>query len=155
MDCVEAYEVDQSRTFFTIGYSGKSIGAFIDGLHAAGVTTLLDIRHLPLSRFRPEFSKRNLAQALEDSGIRYLHCRELGIPSKVRKQHGYPSSSKSLWDWYEAEVLEEQVNMLGWFPSDQGDVPAMMCVENDPADCHRQRLGIALESKGFVYVGDL
>lgn len=156
MNCSEPKEVvAEGRIFFTIGYSGKSMGAFVDELLQAGVTTLLDIRHLPLSRFRPEFSKRNLATALETNGIRYLHLRELGIPSEIRKRHGYPQNSESLWDWYRSEVVDTRIGDLSWYPEGETELPAMMCVERDPADCHRQRLGQALEARGFVYSGDL
>lgn len=150
----EDASLGQSR-FVTIGYSGRSLEAFIQALTEGGVTALLDVRHFPGSRFRPEFSKRNLAAALHDHGIQYLHMRDLGIPSKIRRQHGYPEHSSSLWDWYDSEVLGKRLEDLSWFPRFESGVPALMCVESDPADCHRHRLGKALQSRGLSYSGEL
>ena len=50
--------------FYTIGYSGRAITDFIDTLKRADVATLVDIRYSPVSRFKPEFSKRNLKTSL-------------------------------------------------------------------------------------------
>lgn len=139
---------------YSIGYSGKSIGSFVETLQAAGVTALVDVRHLPASRFRPEFSKRNLRDRIESSGIQYLHKRELGIPSAVRRAHGYPNHSNDLWDWYEAEVLETHLGDLDWIPQET-DTIAVMCVESDPEKCHRTVLARALITHGVRYEGDL
>ena len=152
-DC-ESGNLRESR-FATIGYSGRSLEVFIQALIECGVTTLLDVRHFPGSRFRPEFSKTNLADALNDHGIQYLHKRDLGIPSKVRREHGYPEHTESLWSWYDSEVLSSHIDDLSWFPRLESGLAALMCVESDPADCHRYRLGKALESRGLSYAGDL
>ena len=155
MTCSEHGSSEEDRTFFTIGYSGKSIEAFLRMLHDAGVTTILDIRHLPLSRYRPEFSKSNLAAALESSGIRYVHHRDLGIPPHIRREHGFPNHGESLWEWYDTEVIGNQLDDPDWL-TDFADGPsALMCVESDPGDCHRHRLGSALERRGFAFAGDL
>ena len=142
-------------SFYTIGYAGMTIEAFVDSLLAADVLTLLDIRHFPGSRYRPEFSKRNLAAALEARGIRYIHNRELGIPSHIRREHGFPNHGESLWEWYDAEVVGAQVEDAGWLAELSDGPSALMCVESDPEDCHRHRLANALVSQGFGYAGDL
>ena len=139
-DSLGAAAVDW-REFYTIGYSGKTIDAFIDALVEAGVSTLLDIRHLPSSRHRPEFSKRNLDAALDGVGINYVHDRDLGIPSKVRREHGHPEHTESLWKWYDEHVIPERVSDLGWFREIDDGPMAMMCVESNAEDCHRHRIG--------------
>ena len=141
--------------FFTIGYSGRSLESFLAILTEAGIATLVDVRHFPGSRFRPEFSKRNLTSALEAQGIHYAHRRELGIPSKVRREHGHPHQSEDLWAWYADEVLSNELDDLSWFPNGAQGPTALLCVESDPANCHRQRLGVALDEMGFAYQGDL
>jgi uncharacterized protein (DUF488 family) len=67
----------------TIGYERASLPAFLATLKAAGVTLLLDVRELPISR-RKGFSKTPLSQALSRIGIDYQHERALGAPRRVR-----------------------------------------------------------------------
>ena len=68
----------------TIGYEGASLPAFLATLKDAGVTRLLDIRELPISR-RKGFSKTPLSQALAGVGIEYQHERALGAPRSIRQ----------------------------------------------------------------------
>ena len=58
-----------ARTLYTIGYEKALLKDVIAALVAAGVATLLDVRDRPISR-RPGFSKRQLAAAVEDAGMR-------------------------------------------------------------------------------------
>jgi hypothetical protein len=64
--------------FFTFGYTGRKADDIIAALKAHGVRTLVDIRHNPVSMYRPELSKKNLARALSDHGIVYAHMPQLG-----------------------------------------------------------------------------
>lgn len=68
----------------TIGYEGKTAGAYIAQLTSAKVSVLCDVRHNPLSRKRG-FSKRALAAACAAVGIRYVHLPQLGIPTAERR----------------------------------------------------------------------
>ena len=51
----------ETAEFFTIGYAGRSPDDFVDALIRAGVYTLIDARITPVSRSRPQFSKRIFA----------------------------------------------------------------------------------------------
>src|SRR5580658_10634341 len=68
---------------FTIGYEGASVESFLQTLRSAGVTQLLDVRELPLSR-RKGFSKNVLAGLLIAAGIDYQHERAFGAPRHIR-----------------------------------------------------------------------
>ena len=129
--------------------------AFVKALVDAGISMLLDIRHMPVSRYRPEFSKRNLAERLNAAGIIYDHDRRLGIPSPVRREHGHPDHRESLWTWYDKNVIAEQIADLQWLDEIEARPMALMCVESNPEECHRHRLSAALETKGLTYAGDL
>ena len=72
-----------ARTLFTIGYEKALLKDVIAALAAAGVKTLLDVRDRPISR-RPGFSKRQLAAAIEDAQMRYVHLAALGTPPEGR-----------------------------------------------------------------------
>ena len=64
---------------YTFGYEGLAIDQYITRLQQVGVKTIVDVRQLPLSRKRG-FSKRSFSEALEKSGIAYLHSPTLGCP---------------------------------------------------------------------------
>src|SRR5882724_13047944 len=68
---------------YTIGYEKALVKDVLATLTEAGVATLIDVRDRPISR-RPGFSKRQLAAAIEEAGMRYVHLRALGTPPEGR-----------------------------------------------------------------------
>jgi len=71
------------RRLYTIGYERALLGDVIAALSAVGVATVIDVRDRPISR-RPGFSKRQLAAAVEEAGMRYVHLQALGTPPEGR-----------------------------------------------------------------------
>src|SRR5205085_6906860 len=67
----------------TIGYEGCTIDAVVAALRQAGAQLLIDVRAVPQSR-KPGFSKRQLAAALDEAGIAYVHLQALGTPKPGR-----------------------------------------------------------------------
>ena len=72
-----------ARLLYTIGYEKTLLKDVVSTVAAARVATLIDVRDRPISR-RPGFSKRQLAAAIEDAGMRYLHLQALGTPPEGR-----------------------------------------------------------------------
>ena len=72
-----------ARLLYTIGYEKALLKDVVSTLAAAHVATLIDVRDRPISR-RPGFSKRHLAAAVEDAGMRYVHLQPLGTPPEGR-----------------------------------------------------------------------
>ncbi|MBI4288744.1 MAG: DUF488 domain-containing protein [Chloroflexi bacterium] len=138
------------RDFYTIGYSGRSIGEFIEALEEAGVATLVDIRFAPVSRFKPEFSKSNLKEALGAHGIAYIHRPDWGVPRDIRAFSVGKETRDDIWIWYDSNVLPNVVkkNLDEFFNSMEHPI-SLMCVEYDPTQCHRHRLFLALERLGL------
>ena len=68
---------------FTIGYEQTPPKAVLDELQKAGVKLLVDVRAVVSSR-RPGFSKNQLAAALDERGISYIHMKGLGTPKEGR-----------------------------------------------------------------------
>src|ERR1700756_1902149 len=81
----EARSVEHAD-FFTMGYEGRRIEDLISALRAAEIRLLLDIRHSPVSMYRPELSKQNLRELLAREGFEYLHIPQWGVPRAVRAQ---------------------------------------------------------------------
>jgi uncharacterized protein (DUF488 family) len=106
------------------------------------VQRLLDVRYRPQSR-RPGMSKTRLGQALAERGIAYEHRRELGTPPDIR------------WFFKNNRVAEGREAYRAQLPDDAVDalarelaVPtALMCLEADPAVCHRRVITEALHSR--------
>ncbi len=108
--------------FFTVGYMQRDIVTFLAVLVDAGVRTVLDVRHTPVSMYKPDFSKSNLQNHLAIAGIDYLHLPRFGVP-----------------------------NLHSFFNSGDHPV-ALLCMELDPTSCHRHRIAMKLEShrlRGF------
>jgi uncharacterized protein (DUF488 family) len=136
--------------FFTVGYTGKPIGELLQSLTDNGVGTLADIRQFPVSMYRPELSKKNLQRAVEECGIAYVHCPDLGVPRDIRAKAIASGTRDVIWDWYDQWVIPDFVgNNLHRFLNAFEPRVALMCVEIDPCECHRHRLSLALESKGL------
>jgi len=123
-----------SETVFTVGYSGRSVEQFLRALLSAGISRVIDVRELPLSR-RRGFSKSALKAALEKKGIEYLHLRNAGNP--FRRQAVDIEECLSLYgDHLRAhpEIVEEVSSALA------GRCAALLCVEATATDCHRSVL---------------
>ena len=125
---------------FTIGYEGATQAELIAALQGAGVTRVIDVRAVPLSR-KPGFSKNVLAAGLKEAGIDYVHLRALGTPPAGREaaRKGRMDEMRRIF----AEQLETPeagveaarlIDLAGDRPS------ALLCFERDPAGCHRTPL---------------
>jgi uncharacterized protein (DUF488 family) len=136
--------------FYTLGYSGRSLGNILEVLQDRRVRTLVDIRTNPVSMYRPEVSKGNLRKALEESGIGYEHLPDLGVPRDIRAKSLTSGSLQVIWDWYDEFVARPYVGTnLHHFLNSLEHPVALMCTELDPHECHRHRLCLALEARGL------
>jgi uncharacterized protein (DUF488 family) len=129
-----------SRTLYTIGYEKTLLKDVVGALTASGVANLIDVRDRPISR-RPGFSKRQLAAAIEEAGMRYFHLQALGTPPEGRL-----AGRRREWDRFwpiveeklasaEAELaLQQAAEIARAAPS------CLLCYEADWQICHRRRV---------------
>jgi uncharacterized protein (DUF488 family) len=125
---------------YTVGYEGKAVDDFFNGLLAAGITGIIDVRANPVSR-KYGFAKRSMSQIALSLGLGYDHLPELGIPSDHRAELTDFESYQRLLDHYENKMLPHRTvhirhaaSLLRLQPS------ALLCVESDVRCCHRGRL---------------
>jgi uncharacterized protein (DUF488 family) len=145
-DCRSAELAD----FFTVGYTGRKTDEMVAVLIQNEVRTIVDIRRNPVSMYRPELSKRNIAQLLEQNGITYVHCPELGVPRDIRAKAIETGTREIIWDWYDENVVEPFLGRnLHFFFNAFVHPIALMCTELDPQECHRHRIALALEQMGM------
>ena len=138
-------------TLYTIGYEKASLTDFVATLAETGVATLIDVRDRPISR-RPGFSKRQLAAAVEEAGMRYVLLQALGTPPEGRL-----AGRRREWDRFwrivdeklarpEAGIaLQEAADIAAGAPS------CLLCYEADWHNCHRRRVAEILSARhGFA-----
>ncbi len=127
-------------TIYTIGYEAATMADFLAALHRAGVTRVIDVRALPLSR-RPGFSKSSLAASLAEAGIDYVHLKALGTPKRGRDaaKKGDVATLEAVYDDQLAlpEAQAAAAIMLGLAAERPS---ALLCYERDPQHCHRTLL---------------
>jgi len=131
-------------TIFTIGYERLLPGALVAELEAAGVKRVIDVRFRPQSR-RPGMSKTRLSELLGDHDIAYEHRRELGTPADLRWLF-HAGRVQEAATAFLAHIEQEAPEALDALAAELEHAPptALMCLEADPAGCHRRVLTDAL-----------
>lgn len=137
----------QTTWIGSVGYERFKVNTdFSRMLAEAGVERLLDVRDLPISR-RRGFAKTKLGEALAGEGIEYVHVKALGNPKPIRDLYkaGHPVEGRRL---YESLLLAERREALDDLAVLLGSKrTALMCVEHDPATCHRTVIVEALQTE--------
>lgn len=135
---------------YTIGHSTRSIDEFVGLLLENGVETLVDVRRYPSSRRYPQFNKPLLMQSLHDAGITYLHEEALGGRRPVRRDsvnNGWRVAGfRGYADYMQTAPFQEALARLIGYT--HNGVPAIMCAEAVPWQCHRQLISDALVVRG-------
>jgi ATP-dependent DNA helicase RecQ len=121
---------------YTIGYGSRAITEFIDLLKHYQIDVLIDTRSVPQSRFRPDFRKNAFKAHLEAAGLRYVYLGDVLGGKKVEPDCLLPDGKIDLACVYAKEsflggLARIEAEVQG------GSVPALMCAEQRPENCHR------------------
>jgi uncharacterized protein (DUF488 family) len=132
---------EPGQCVYTIGHSRHEISHFVGLLQRHNINVLADVRSYPASRRAPQFNQDTLRQALTRNGIRYCYLGDkLGGKPKDLSFYDDPARKKKVsYDRIEAspgfrQGLAELTGMLS------GQRVALMCAEENPQHCHRNRL---------------
>ena len=138
------------RRIFTIGYEGATMGDFLAALTAAGVSRVIDVRALPLSR-RPGFSKTPLRAALGEAGIDYVHLKALGTPAAGREaaRKGRHDELQRIYAG-QLELPEALAQGAQMLELARETPSALLCFERDPTTCHRTLLLAAVTPEAEI-----
>jgi uncharacterized protein (DUF488 family) len=140
---------------YTVGYEGKSVDGFFDGLLRAGIETILDVRANPISR-KYGFARKSMADIAQKLGLDYQHFPELGIVSEERTDLNDRAAYQRLLDRYEREMLPRQPDALRRIVEAVLRSPsAMLCMERDVTCCHRGRLAQAVAARTELPIAHL
>lgn len=128
----------ENISLFTIGYENKSLEDFVGKLTQFGISTVIDVREIPLSRKRG-FSKTKLREYLEQFDIKYIHFKELGSPKQLRKKLYADTDYDYFFDEYRnyLKTKIETVKSLYW-ETIIHEVSCLMCMEQEALFCHRK-----------------
>lgn len=126
-----------------IGYEGLSVETLIVQLREQEVDVLVDVRLNAISR-KAGYSKRALAAALEEAGIRYIHDPRLGNPKENRAGYAELGSEagtraregfRKLLDTEQPAAAVQDLSALLAAHS-----VALLCFEADERHCHREQV---------------
>jgi uncharacterized protein (DUF488 family) len=145
-----------SDKLFTIGYEQTPPKAVLDELQQAGVKLLVDVRAVTSSR-RPGFSKKQLAAALDERGIAYVHLAALGTPKEGRlaARSGKIDVLQQIYSKHlKKPEAKEQLDELSALANKAGPV-CLLCYERDHSQCHRHWIAEIIEDRNGVKVENL
>lgn len=129
---------------YTIGYEGLPLDGFLNALVQHGIQCLVDVRNNPISR-RYGFHKSTLSRLCKRLNIEYLHIPELGIPSEQREDLRTADDYEQLFVQYRLKTLLKQTISLKRASALLTSKPsALLCMEANPASCHRSHLAVEL-----------
>jgi uncharacterized protein (DUF488 family) len=135
----------------TIGHSTRTFEEFADILQAHGVQMIVDIRTIPRSRRNPQFNQETLPTSLRESGIAYVHLKELGglrHPKTDSVNKGWRNESfRGFADYMQTPDFGAGINELVKLA--QSTRVAIMCAEALPWRCHRSLIADALLVRGI------
>jgi uncharacterized protein (DUF488 family) len=143
-DPATSCEAGSVTSLWTIGYERLLPEALVAELGAAGVRRVIDVRFRPQSR-RPGMSKTRLSALLAEHGIAYEHRRALGTPPDLRvlfRAGRLAEAAEGYRRHVEAHAAQELDALADELP--RAPATALLCLEADPAGCHRRLVAEAL-----------
>jgi uncharacterized protein (DUF488 family) len=121
----------------TIGYEGLSLAEFFGILERCRVTTLVDVRELPISR-RPGFAKTALSAALVRRGIKYVHMPALGCPRDIRHRYRDDEDWSRYTKHFQNYLATQPEALVELSQVASSERCCLMCFEEDYNFCHRK-----------------
>jgi uncharacterized protein (DUF488 family) len=128
-----------TSTFYTIGYKGKPLSAFIDQLREAGVDAVIDVRLRNTSHLAGYTKRDDLAFLLREGfGIAYEHHPELAPTLEIFRDYREDQD----WEAYETRFLpllaERAAESVGQEITARYQAPCLLCSEPTADRCHRR-----------------
>lgn len=132
---------------YTMGHQGLSIDSFLNKLLKSGISTLADVRNNPSSR-NFGFHKSTLSRLCENLGIEYIGFPDLGVPASDRMDLTSPDDYETAFNRYRSRVLTRNLQTLDSLARVVIEKPTtLVCMESDPALCHRSHLAMLISER--------
>lgn len=131
---------------YTIGHNKKSLRKFIELLHQAKVTKVIDVRLNNTSQLVGFAKKDDLAFILELAEIGYEHLPQLAPTKEMLKKFKQDKN----WDEYKEAYLRLLDGRDALAPLEQSfeanQTVCLLCAEDKPNKCHRRLLAEHIQS---------
>jgi uncharacterized protein (DUF488 family) len=126
------------KNLYTIGYAAFiNIEAFIRALKINNIEVIADVRSIPKSSYKPEFSKDYLEKRLKDNDIKYVFLGD-NCGARINDPACYIDGQVKYDKIKETVIfkhgLERILNGLNKYSI------SLLCAEKDPIFCHRDIL---------------
>ncbi len=152
-------EQNEGFTIFTIGHSNILASSLIELLRTYSIQNLVDVRSSPYSQYATQYNKETLEITLKEAGIEYRYAGDLlgGRPKdptcyKSKEAPDGKADYLHLVDYptvMTKDFFQKGIDLL--LEVAQDSRTAIMCSEEDPANCHRHHLiGKYLTSKNIT-----
>ena len=130
--------VTEQVELWTIGHSNHEADDFLRLLASCGIDVLADVRSQPYARYASHFSQAPLRRLIEGAGLHYVFLgRELG--GRPPEPEMYDSDDYVLYGKLaNSQRFRDGLHRLT--DSMTRCRVAMMCSEDNPAECHRRLL---------------
>ena len=128
-----------SPQLHTLGHGSHSAAEFIRLLRLHGITTVMDVRSQPYSRWAPQFNQQALSRCLREAGItyRFMGTELGGRPSDPALYE--PGEDNPNYQ-HLAQMRTYQVGIDRLLEAAQIEQVAVVCSEGDHSRCHRHLL---------------
>ena len=129
--------MSSNATLFLTGYEGETMEAFLEKLEGNEITSVIDVREIPLSR-KNGFSQNPLQNALLSRDIEYYHFPALGSPTVLREELRASGDYLSFFKKYRNYIKNEKdsIHAVSTLINEDKN-PAMLCFEKTSDLCHR------------------
>ena len=133
---------------FTVGHSNHPLPDLINLLESNGISVLVDVRTSPYSRYNPQYNREPFDASLQARQIQYVFggqylggrpfdrsCYKSGAlpPKGADYLHEVDYRAVMQRPWFQKAVAQ-LVEMAG------EQTTAILCSEENPAECHRHHL---------------
>lgn len=132
------------KNVYLAGYQNNDIDRFIAKIKKVKITTLLDVREIPLSR-KKGFSKMQLRDRLQEEGIQYEHIQSLGSPKAIRHELRNTGDYIQFFDKYRAYLKDRHFEIQKIVSMTESETICLMCFEERCELCHRTLLADELQ----------
>lgn len=123
------------KDIYTIGYSCFKIDRFINVLKKYKITSLIDVRSNPNSKFYKDYDKSNLETFLKSHGIIYRNYKE-EFGARQEDSKYYKNGYLDFKEYTKSDSFLEGVRKVE-AGMNLDYVFVFMCAEKDPSMCHR------------------
>jgi uncharacterized protein (DUF488 family) len=144
----------QTNSIYSIGYGSRQITTFVSLLQRYKISTIVDVRSTPYSRFHPTYNQSKFQEILSTENIQYVY-KGYGLGGKPTDKSLYLNGELNYSSIISSIDYQNSISDLIAVASQFANI-CIMCCELDPEKCHRKtiigktlfQMGIAIKHIG-------